>query len=191
VGSESNVTFYDYLRIDLGKGIVFSAYVGFTDGMDAMAIGLLGQDGFFDRYNVEFRNAEGIFTVESASVEFARAAINNEGAKFMRRFPITDRFIESKPQFKLRGPGRPPNLSEGQRTIIFDCLAAVEPRCISLDALADDCVKRGYKTKHPIRRSILYHLNRMEAVQLCRLDLDLLRETIIDKSSGFQQARQR
>lgn len=65
-GSESNVTYYDHLKIDLGKGIVFSAYVGFTEGMDAMAIGLLGQDGFFDRYNVEFRNAEGIFTVENA-----------------------------------------------------------------------------------------------------------------------------
>ena len=65
VGSESNVTYYDHLRIDLGKGIEFSAYVGFTEGMDAMAIGLLGQAGFFDRYNVEFRNAEGIFTVEA------------------------------------------------------------------------------------------------------------------------------
>jgi hypothetical protein len=65
VGSESNVTYYDHLKIDLGKGIVFSAYVGFTEGMDAMAIGLLGQDGFFDQYNVEFRNAEGVFTVEN------------------------------------------------------------------------------------------------------------------------------
>ena len=64
VGSESNVTYFDHLKIDLGKGIVFSAYVGFTEGMNAMAIGLLGQDGFFDQYNVEFRNAEGIFTVE-------------------------------------------------------------------------------------------------------------------------------
>lgn len=67
VGSESNATYFDDLKIDLGKGIVFSAYVGFTEGMDAMAIGLLGQDGFFDHFNVEFRNTEGIFTVESAS----------------------------------------------------------------------------------------------------------------------------
>lgn len=65
VGSQSNVTYYDNLTIDLGSGIVFNAYVGFTQGMDAIGLGLLGQDGFFDRYNVEFRNAEGIFTVES------------------------------------------------------------------------------------------------------------------------------
>jgi hypothetical protein len=66
VGSETNVTSFDHLKIDLGKGIVFFAYVGFTEGMDAMAIGLLGQDGFFDQYNVEFRNASGIFTLEEA-----------------------------------------------------------------------------------------------------------------------------
>jgi len=32
--------------------------------MDAIGLGLLGQNGFFDKYNVEFRNAEGIFTIE-------------------------------------------------------------------------------------------------------------------------------
>ncbi len=65
VGSQANVTYYDDLTIDLGNGIVFTAYVGFTQGMDAIGLGLLGQDGFFDKYNVDFRNAEGIFTVES------------------------------------------------------------------------------------------------------------------------------
>ncbi len=64
VGSDSNVTYYDTLTINLGSGIVFPAYVGFTQGMDAIGLGLLGQDGFFDKYNVEFRNAEGIFTIE-------------------------------------------------------------------------------------------------------------------------------
>jgi hypothetical protein len=66
VGSKANVTYFDHLRIDLGKGIAFTAYVGFTEGMDAMAIGLLGQDGFFDQYNVDFRNADGIFAIEAA-----------------------------------------------------------------------------------------------------------------------------
>lgn len=69
VGSEANVTYFDHLVIDLGKDIAFSAYVGFTEGMDAMAIGLLGQDGFFDQYNVEFRNAEGVFTIEGVEAQ--------------------------------------------------------------------------------------------------------------------------
>jgi hypothetical protein len=66
VGSQTNLTYYDNLTIDLGSGIVFTACVGFTQGMDAIGLGLLGQDGFFDQYNVEFRNAEGIFTIEAA-----------------------------------------------------------------------------------------------------------------------------
>ena len=85
----------------------------------------------------------------------------------MRRFPITDKFINSKPQFKLSGPGRPPTLQRGQQTIVFECLLSVEPGCIALDTMAENCLTRGYQTKHPICRSILYHLNRMEAVERC------------------------
>jgi hypothetical protein len=48
VGSQANPTYYDKLLIDMGKGIVFTAYVGFTQGMDSVGMGLLGQDGFFD-----------------------------------------------------------------------------------------------------------------------------------------------
>ena len=66
VGSQANVTYYDKLNFDLGSGIVFSAYVGFTQGMDAIGLGLLGQDGFFDQYHVEFRHSQGTFTVEDA-----------------------------------------------------------------------------------------------------------------------------
>jgi hypothetical protein len=64
VGSQANTTYYDTLSIDLGGGVVFDAYAGFTQGLDSVGMGLLGQGGFFDSYNVEFRHRDKIFTVE-------------------------------------------------------------------------------------------------------------------------------
>jgi hypothetical protein len=66
VGSQANITYYDTIAIDLGSGIAFSAYVGFTQGMDRIGFGLLGQAGFFEQYNVEFQHKQRTFTVESA-----------------------------------------------------------------------------------------------------------------------------
>jgi hypothetical protein len=68
VGSQVNVTYYDNLTIDLGNGIVFTAYVGFTQGMDQVGLGLLGQSGFFDRYNVEFLHSRKIFTIDPVAI---------------------------------------------------------------------------------------------------------------------------
>ena len=65
VGSNANTTYYDTITIDLGSGIVFSAYTGFTQGMDQMGLGLLGQDGFFEYYRVEFLLSKNVFTIES------------------------------------------------------------------------------------------------------------------------------
>lgn len=64
VGSEANTTYYDHVTIDLGNGLIFKAHAGFTSGMDAIGLGLLGQQGFFEVHHVEFRQSEGIFTVE-------------------------------------------------------------------------------------------------------------------------------
>lgn len=88
------------------------------------------------------------------------------------RFSRSQKFIESKPQFRLSSAGRPANLSGGQRSIVFDCLASVYPRRISLDDIVRDCMKhRNYrdtlKTEGNIHKSILYHLNRIEAVEQC------------------------
>lgn len=66
VGSQTNTTYYDNLTIDLGNGIVFHAYAGFTQGMDSVGLGLLGQSGFFDAYNVGFRHGDKVFTVEQS-----------------------------------------------------------------------------------------------------------------------------
>jgi hypothetical protein len=49
----------------VGNGIVFSAYTGFTEGMDPMGLGLLYQDGYFERYRVEFMLSKRVFTIES------------------------------------------------------------------------------------------------------------------------------
>jgi hypothetical protein len=65
VGSQGNVAYYTDVTIDLRNGIEFTAYAGFTEGLDAMGLGLLGQAGFFEHYNVEFRHSEKLFTVES------------------------------------------------------------------------------------------------------------------------------
>ncbi len=67
VGNNANVTYIDTINIDLGFGLEFQARVGFSDGLDTYGIGLLGYDGFFNRFNVEFRLAEGIFTIEAAA----------------------------------------------------------------------------------------------------------------------------
>lgn len=65
VGSSANLTAYANLHIDLGRGIQFTSYVGFTPGMDAQGIGLLGQAGFFDYYDVSFYHRQRRFTIET------------------------------------------------------------------------------------------------------------------------------
>ena len=65
VGSSANTTYWDTISVDLGHGIAFSVYTGFTQGMDQMGLGLLGQDGFFEHFRVEFLLSEKIFTIES------------------------------------------------------------------------------------------------------------------------------
>jgi hypothetical protein len=65
VGSNANMTYYDALTFDLGHGLVFSAYTGFTEAMDNMGLGLLGQEGFFEQFRVEFQLSKNIFTIES------------------------------------------------------------------------------------------------------------------------------
>jgi hypothetical protein len=64
VGGVPNVTHYDTVQIDLGHGIVFSAYVGFTEGLESVGLGLLGQAGFFDKYDVHFSHNQKLFTIE-------------------------------------------------------------------------------------------------------------------------------
>lgn len=65
VGNTSNLTYYDTVTIDLGNGISFTAYVGFSEGMEQVGLGLLGQAGFFEYYNVHFMHKQRIYTIET------------------------------------------------------------------------------------------------------------------------------
>jgi len=65
VGTVSNVTYHATVTLQIGTGIRFTTEVGFTEGMNRAGFGLLGQQGFFENYNVEFRQRERIFTIAS------------------------------------------------------------------------------------------------------------------------------
>jgi hypothetical protein len=65
VGNSNNLTYYETIGIDIGKGLSFRTRVGFTEGMNTAGFGLLGQQGFFENYTVEFRQRERIFTIAS------------------------------------------------------------------------------------------------------------------------------
>lgn len=65
VGSSLNNTYYAWLDIDLGRGIRFRSFAGFTDGLEKHGIGLLGQEGFFEFYNVRLSHKERKFTIET------------------------------------------------------------------------------------------------------------------------------
>jgi hypothetical protein len=59
VGSTTNVTYYANVTIDIGNGVSFAAYAGFTEAMNAHGIGLLGQADFFSVYDVAFCQKQG------------------------------------------------------------------------------------------------------------------------------------
>lgn len=66
VGSNSNVTYYDTVMVDLGDGIRFEAYAAFSQGLNGVGLGLLGQSGFFEQFRVEFDLKRKTFLIESA-----------------------------------------------------------------------------------------------------------------------------
>ncbi|HEY1649443.1 MAG TPA: hypothetical protein VGF96_15785 [Terracidiphilus sp.] len=65
VGSTANPTYYTNLEIFLAPDIQFKSYVGFSPAMDAHGIGLLGQAGFFEYYNVSFNQKDMKFSIET------------------------------------------------------------------------------------------------------------------------------
>ena len=86
-----------------------------------------------------------------------------------RRFPITDSYIRNNHRFALKTAGRP-TLQRGQMTIVFDCLEDSYPSGLTLEQMVLACKQRKYEEtfSNPatdIRKSILYHLNRLESVE--------------------------
>lgn len=65
VGASGNVTYYEDVEIDVGNGLKFTSYVGFTQGLEVQGMGLLGQSGFFENFLVSFDYQSRIFTLET------------------------------------------------------------------------------------------------------------------------------
>jgi hypothetical protein len=65
VGSSGVPTHFFDIEIDLQGVTRFPVYAGFTSGLDDIGLGLLGQSGFFDRFNVHFKLAERIYEIET------------------------------------------------------------------------------------------------------------------------------
>lgn len=72
VGSVANATYYERLTVRIPvtntdgniTTIEFHAFAGFTAGMDAQGIGLLGQLGFFEAFQVTFNHKGKAFSIE-------------------------------------------------------------------------------------------------------------------------------
>jgi hypothetical protein len=64
VSGSTSIYHWD-IEMDFGSILKIPAYVGFTSGMDAIRIGLLGQMGFFDQVNVSFDYRKKLFVIET------------------------------------------------------------------------------------------------------------------------------
>ena len=70
-GSAANPTYYADVEIQLrysingvASTISFTTYAGFTPGMEAQGIGLLGQTGFFENFATTFHHKARTFTID-------------------------------------------------------------------------------------------------------------------------------
>jgi hypothetical protein len=63
VGGKSAAYFHD-IQVAMEGASPFSVYAAFTEGLEHARIGLLGQSGFFDRFEVCFDLNKGCFEIE-------------------------------------------------------------------------------------------------------------------------------
>jgi hypothetical protein len=68
VGSTANPTYYAMITVHMaisdGPTMTFQTYAGFTAGMDAQGIGLLGQVGFFETFPTFFDHRAKVFAID-------------------------------------------------------------------------------------------------------------------------------
>jgi hypothetical protein len=69
VGNAGNATYYGEIEVQIPLNldlppISFPVLAGFTAGLEAQGIGLLGQSGFFERHRVTFDRAKRLFHIE-------------------------------------------------------------------------------------------------------------------------------
>jgi len=65
VGSTAIPTYYEEVLIHISADVHFKSKVGFTTGMDAQGLVLLGQTGFFENYSVLFEHQSKLFHIVS------------------------------------------------------------------------------------------------------------------------------
>jgi hypothetical protein len=68
VGSTANSTYYSTITVNMpitnGPTMTFQTFAGFTAGMEAQGIGLLGQVGFFETFPVLFNHRGKVFSID-------------------------------------------------------------------------------------------------------------------------------
>lgn len=74
VGNSGNVTHYGHVNIEIGffagtppnflPKVSFTAYAGFTTGLESQGIGLLGQCDFFENFSVTLDHKNKVFHIE-------------------------------------------------------------------------------------------------------------------------------
>jgi len=64
VGSSNVPTHYCSVTLDL-RVTQFQVYAGFSAGLDELGIGLLGQEGFFEKFKIMFDYSNKIFALET------------------------------------------------------------------------------------------------------------------------------
>ena len=65
-GSHSQIAHFFDLRVAIlstPRPILFQAQIGFTNALEGAGIGLLGQNGFFDKFRVTFDLPKGVFVI--------------------------------------------------------------------------------------------------------------------------------
>jgi hypothetical protein len=63
-GSANQPAWFFPLALNIGTAISMQAFVGFSPALESAGIGLLGQNGFFDRFRVEFDLQKNHFVIE-------------------------------------------------------------------------------------------------------------------------------
>ncbi len=64
-GSRDQLAYFFDTEVEIAGVLRYRAPVGFTQAMDASRVGLLGQNGFFDRFDVCFLLRERKFILET------------------------------------------------------------------------------------------------------------------------------
>jgi aspartyl protease len=64
VGSSNQVAYFFDLNVTFEQVVSYKMSVGFSPALEAVGIGLLGQNGFFENFRVTFDLSGGFFTLD-------------------------------------------------------------------------------------------------------------------------------